>query len=73
MNESKNIITNNNDLFNPSFNDQYELALKEGNKRFGSECKHSKVANGHCTNCLRKVVWFWSPIPGHELERIEKL
>ncbi len=37
-------------------NDLYELALKEGNKRFGSECKHKETKNGYCKNCLRKVI-----------------
>ena len=36
-------------------NDLYELALREGNKRFGSECKHEKIRGGKCLNCLRKV------------------
>lgn len=34
----------------------YELALKEGKRRFGSECKHKKVKNGRCLDCLRKVI-----------------
>ena len=33
----------------------YELALKEGKRRFGSLCKHEKVKNGYCTKCLRKI------------------
>lgn len=44
------------DLFHPTFNEEYELALHIGNKRFGSECKHEKTKNGVCLNCLRKVV-----------------
>jgi hypothetical protein len=35
---------------------EYELALKIGNKRFGSVCKHERVVNGKCVNCLRKVI-----------------
>jgi len=33
----------------------YELALKQGKQRFGTECKHKNIKNGHCTKCLRKV------------------
>lgn len=42
--------------FDKSFKAQYELALKEGNRRFGSECKHENVYSGRCCNCLRRVV-----------------
>ena len=35
---------------------EYELALKVGKKRFGSNRKHETVKNGHCVSCLRKVV-----------------
>ncbi len=42
-------------LFDYAFKELYELALKRGNKRFGSECKHEKIIRGHCANCLRKV------------------
>ena len=38
------------------FRQQYTLAKQIGNRRFGSPCKHEQVKNGHCTNCLRKVV-----------------
>lgn len=34
----------------------YELALREGKKRFGSPCDHEKTKNGTCENCLRKVI-----------------
>ena len=34
---------------------EYELALKIGNARYGSPCEHSVVRNGHCANCGRKV------------------
>lgn len=34
----------------------YELALKEGKKRFGSICPHTFIKNGRCTQCLRKVI-----------------
>ena len=34
----------------------YELALKEGERRFGSECPHTHVRNGRCTQCLRRVI-----------------
>lgn len=33
----------------------YELALKQGERRFGSLCKHEVVKNGRCVNCLRRV------------------
>ncbi len=39
-----------------TFNQEYELALKEGNKRFGSLCKHENVKNGICKDCLRTVI-----------------
>ena len=42
-------------LFNPTFAEQYELALREGERRFGSECKHTEVKDGICLNCFRKV------------------
>ena len=42
-------------LFNYSEKDLYELAKQQGDKKFGSECKHGQVKNGTCTNCLRKV------------------
>ena len=32
------------------------LAKRIGDKGFGSECKHEEVVNGHCKQCLRKVV-----------------
>ena len=34
----------------------YELALREGNRRFGSPCRHEKVKGGKCVKCLRRVV-----------------
>lgn len=34
----------------------YELVHCAGVCRFGSVCKHIKVKNGYCVNCLRKVV-----------------
>ena len=36
--------------------DLYELMDKQGKKRFGSGCKHEKIRNGRCLNCLRKVI-----------------
>ena len=33
----------------------YEYMRKEGEKRFGSECKHKRIKNGYCLDCLRKV------------------
>ena len=43
-------------IFNFTFRDEYELALKTGKERFGSECRHEKVKNGVCLNCLRKAI-----------------
>lgn len=34
----------------------YELALKVGNARYGSPCKHERVKAGYCLNCKRRVV-----------------
>ena len=34
----------------------YELMHEQGKRRFGSECKHEKVKNGKCLNCLRTVI-----------------
>ena len=36
--------------------EEYELIRKIGDKRFGSGCKHEKIKNGYCLNCLRKVI-----------------
>ena len=33
----------------------YELALRVGNRRFGSACSHTIIRKGVCVNCLRKV------------------
>jgi hypothetical protein len=35
---------------------EYELALKIGKQRYGSECKHAEIKNGRCKKCLRKVI-----------------
>ncbi len=35
---------------------EYELALKIGNKRYGSECLHTQIKKGVCLHCLRKVI-----------------
>lgn len=39
-----------------TFAQEYELARRIGDARFGSECKHEQVKNGHCVACLRRVV-----------------
>ncbi len=44
-----------NHLFNPTFAEQYESAIREGNARFGSECKHTEVKDGVCLNCFRQA------------------
>ncbi len=33
-----------------------EQLYKEGKRRFGSICEHKQVVNGHCCQCLRKVI-----------------
>ncbi len=33
----------------------YELAIKEGDRRFGSPCSHTRIINGVCANCCRKI------------------
>lgn len=44
------------DPFDKSFANEYALALRTGQQRFGSDCKHENVRSNHCTNCLRKVL-----------------
>lgn len=44
------------DPFKYTDRDLYELCDKQGKKRFGSECKHETVKQGHCTTCLRRVI-----------------
>ncbi len=43
------------ELFEPNFQAEYELARRVGDERFGSECRHENIKNGHCEKCLRKV------------------
>ncbi len=43
-------------LKNKSDKELFELTHEQGEKRFGSPCKHEKVKNGHCINCLRRVI-----------------
>ena len=38
------------------FSLEYSLAKQIGDKRFGSECKHSRSKRGYCPDCLRKVL-----------------
>lgn len=42
-------------IFGYSDKDLYEYMDEQGKKRFGSECKHIRVKNGRCLDCLRKV------------------
>ncbi len=42
--------------FDFTLKDEYKLAKAQGDKRFGSECKHEVVKHGHCVNCLRRVM-----------------
>ena len=44
------------DPFNYTDKELLAYMHEEGNKRFGSECKHENIKNGRCTNCLRVVV-----------------
>lgn len=44
------------DYFSYTDDQLYELMHEQGKKRFESECKHEKIVNGRCANCLRKVV-----------------
>lgn len=46
------------DPFKPTVDEVYGLALKEGKRRFGFECKHEVIKNNTCIKCLRKV---WKP------------
>lgn len=39
-----------------TFADLYEKTLKDGEKRFGSECPHIETKDGVCLKCLRKVI-----------------
>lgn len=43
-------------LFRPTFAEEYELAIKMGDARFGSECRHEETKDGVCMKCLRRVV-----------------
>lgn len=45
-----------NDTKSEAFKLAYELAKQQGDKRFGSDCKHEHVKNGKCLDCLRKVI-----------------
>lgn len=54
--ENKQATAPLGDLFNPTFEQEYELMRSVGEKRFGSYCAHEKVKNGTCRNCLRKVI-----------------
>jgi len=35
---------------------EYVLARRVGDKRFASDCSHSKIQYGRCLNCLRSIV-----------------
>ncbi|MBA7478303.1 hypothetical protein ES707_13726 [subsurface metagenome] len=43
-------------IFEYSEQDLYEVMKREGDKRFGSDCKHENIKNGVCVDCLRKVI-----------------
>lgn len=44
------------DPFDKTFGREYEVALMQGDKRFGSPCNHEVVRRGRCVNCMRKVI-----------------
>jgi hypothetical protein len=58
MNKNVNIFPagNPDDTKSEAFRVAYKLAKKQGDKRFGSECKHENVKDGVCQQCLRKVI-----------------
>ena len=35
---------------------EYFLAKRLGDKRFGSACQHARAKRGYCPDCLRKVI-----------------
>jgi hypothetical protein len=35
---------------------QYFLAKRIGDQRFGSECQHARAKRSYCPDCLRKVI-----------------
>ena len=39
-----------------SFVNEYKLARKIGDSRFGSVCKHERSKRGYCPDCLRKIM-----------------
>ncbi len=41
--------------FSTDFEREYELAKREGDRHFGSECKHEKVVQGRCAKCGREI------------------
>jgi len=43
-------------IFKSTFAEEYELALREGERRFGSGCRHDHIKDGVCLDCYRKVV-----------------
>lgn len=46
----------NRKYFEFSFEQEYELARRLGDARFGAACKHEKIMRGRCVKCLRRVV-----------------
>jgi hypothetical protein len=47
---------NPDDTQSGAFRVLYELAKREGDRRFGSECKHEETKDGVCLNCFRAVL-----------------
>ena len=45
-----------NDPFKYTEEELFWLMHEQGKRRFGSLCNHERIRNGHCLNCLRKVV-----------------
>jgi len=56
----------------PEEKQEYELALKIGQKRFGSSCNHLEVKNGICCNCLRRVITLQELQRGNQNKRGER-
>lgn len=54
-NRKPDIIDSIEAQLDDQFRKEYELAEKDGKKKFGSACKHTNIRQGRCLDCLRKV------------------
>jgi len=43
-------------IFKPTAAEEYALAKRIGDKRFGGHCVHDRVKNSVCQRCGRKVI-----------------